>query len=76
MTIYRQVYEHIPAQIEIPVELQQRRVEIILRPLDESKDNGDLGWSSDFFEKTAGKWVGEPLERADQGDYEKRLPLC
>ncbi len=63
MTIYRQVYEHIPAQVNVPTELQQRRVEIILRPLDDQAANGEAKWSADFFDKTEGQWAGSPLER-------------
>ena len=32
----------------------------------------DLGWTPGFFERTAGLWQGEPLERGDQGEYDKR----
>ncbi|MEQ9550532.1 MAG: type II toxin-antitoxin system ParD family antitoxin [Coleofasciculus sp. G3-WIS-01] len=33
----------------------------------------ELGWSPSFFERTAGKWQGEPLTRGEQGEYEQRL---
>ncbi|WP_157453399.1 hypothetical protein [Coleofasciculus chthonoplastes] len=33
----------------------------------------ELGWSPGFFERTAGKWQGEPLTREEQGEYEQRL---
>ncbi|MFZ2449300.1 MAG: hypothetical protein WAW36_02125 [Methylovulum miyakonense] len=33
------------------------------------------GWSMGFFERTAGAWQGEPLERAPQGEAEQRLEL-
>jgi hypothetical protein len=33
------------------------------------------GWPLDFFETVIGGWVGEPLERAEQGDYDVREPL-
>jgi hypothetical protein len=32
-------------------------------------------WPEGFFERTAGGWQGEPLERGSQGDYEEREPL-
>jgi len=30
------------------------------------------GWPVGYFEQVAGGWVGEPLERPDQGSYELR----
>lgn len=32
-------------------------------------------WPPQLFERTAGAWKGEPLERADQGEPEQRLEL-
>ncbi len=32
-------------------------------------------WPDGFFERTAGSWEGEPLERGTQGEYEERLEL-
>ena len=32
-------------------------------------------WPPGVFEHTAGGWKGEPLERAPQGDPDKRLEL-
>jgi hypothetical protein len=34
--------------------------------------NDDLGWNPRFFERTAGLWQGEPLERGDQGKCDQR----
>lgn len=33
------------------------------------------GWPDGFFEKVVGGWIGEPLERPLQGDYETRENL-
>ena len=38
-----------------------------------TKTPEELGWSPGFFERTAGKWEGEPLTRGEQGEYEQRL---
>ena len=35
----------------------------------------DLGWTSGFFEWTAGAWEGEPLVRGEQETYENRAKL-
>lgn len=36
------------------------------------KPDDDLGWTPGFFERTAGAWQGEPLERGTQGDGDRR----
>ncbi len=33
------------------------------------------GWPAGFFRQTAGAWLGEPLERPEQGEFEKRDEL-
>lgn len=33
------------------------------------------GWMPGFFEEVIGGWVGEPLAREPQGEYETREPL-
>jgi len=33
------------------------------------------GWMPGFFEEVIGGWVGEPLERPEQGDFEIREQL-
>lgn len=38
-----------------------------------TKTPEELGWTPGFFERTAGKWEGEPLTRGEQGEYEQRL---
>ena len=38
-----------------------------------TKTPEELGWSPGFFERTAGKWQGEPLTRGEHGEYEQRL---
>ncbi len=33
------------------------------------------GWMPGFFEEVIGGWVGEPLQRPEQGEYETREQL-
>ena len=79
MPYYRQIIEALPETITVPSALRNRRVEIIILPLDEIAVNGKPaavdanGWPEGFFEETFGCWVGEPLVREPQGDYETRL---
>lgn len=32
-------------------------------------------WPEDYFEQVFGRWEGEPLRRAPQGEYERRNDL-
>lgn len=79
MSYFRQMIEALPATITVPADLRNRRVEMIMLPLDEVAPNGKPaavdanGWPEGFFEETFGCWAGEPLVREPQGDYETRL---
>ena len=42
MEAIRQVYEKLPEVITVPAEMRDRRVEVILLPLDEEPDIGAL----------------------------------
>lgn len=60
MNFYRETIKNAPSVILIPEELRNRNVEIIILPLDEPAENGDVietdanGYPIDFFEKTFG----------------------
>jgi len=62
--------------IEIPSTLKNRLVELIVLPVDSEKerkeDKNEVGSPLRTF---AGAWAGEPLIRADQGQYEAREEL-
>ena len=62
--------------VEIPSNLKNRLVEVILLPIAIEKysyhGNKRAGLS---LERFAGAWVGEPLVREDQGNYEVREEL-
>ncbi|MDZ7958188.1 MAG: hypothetical protein RMY34_09845 [Aulosira sp. DedQUE10] len=66
--------------LDIPVGITDKEVEImvIYQPLEAStqlKTPEQRGWMPGFFEEVIGGWVGEPLERPEQGDYEIREQL-
>jgi hypothetical protein len=76
----RQIYQHAPDTINIPEELRQQAVEVIIWPLGKSETEQKIetdanGWPIGFFEATAGCLADDPIERAPQGDYEQRLEL-
>jgi hypothetical protein len=55
--------------LKLLIELLQP--EIIKNPTTPNPDGG-LGWTPGFFDRTAGAWQGEPLERSDQGECDQR----
>ena len=60
--------------LKVPDNLINTDCKVVIQPIvSDSKE--DLGWSPDFFEKTAGAWEGEPLTRDEQGEYEQREEL-
>jgi hypothetical protein len=84
MQAIRQIYQNTPSiiHINIPEELQNHSVEVIIIALDDSinkdieaKETDANGWPIGFFEATAGCLADDPIERAPQGDYEIRLEL-
>jgi len=76
MNFYRETIKNVPSVIQVPNELRNRDVEVIILPLDE-KENGDLietdanGYPIGFFERTAGSLPDFP-EREPQPPYDVR----
>ncbi|MBE9130005.1 MULTISPECIES: hypothetical protein [unclassified Coleofasciculus] len=63
--------------LDIPVGVQDKEFEVmvIYQPIESSrgvKTPLELGWLPGFFEEVIGGWVGEPLVREPQGEYETR----
>lgn len=66
--------------LEIPVGVTDKDLEVmvIFQPLEaetQAKTLETKGWHPGFFEEVIGGWVGEPLERGEQGKYETREQL-
>ncbi|BAZ03262.1 hypothetical protein NIES37_72750 (plasmid) [Tolypothrix tenuis PCC 7101] len=66
--------------LDIPVGITDKEVEImvIYQPLEtktQQKTPEQRIWMPGFFEEVIGGWVGEPLERPEQGNYEIREQL-
>lgn len=64
-------------RLQIPTDMpnQELEVVVVLQPtaVQQEKDMPDDGeWPRDFFEKTAGLFQNDPLERGNQGEYEIR----
>lgn len=59
--------------LDIPVELADTEIEVtvtIQRVIPQQQS-----WMPGFFEEVIGGWVGEPLQRPEQGEFETREPL-
>lgn len=83
MEAIRQVYERLPETIEMPAGLRDRRVELILLPLDEEPDvttlAAELGIKPEEIVDLHGlRFAGSIPDfppRAPQGEYEVRQEL-
>ena len=59
--------------LDLPVEMTDTEIEVtvtIQRVTPQQR-----GWMPGFFEEVIGGWVGEPLQRPEQGEYETREQL-
>lgn len=72
MNFYRETIKNVPSVITVPKELRNRRVEVIILPLDEPTENGaeelevdKNGYPIGFFEQTFGSLPDFP-EREPQ----------
>lgn len=60
-------------RLEVPSELAGAEVEVTITPkVPTGPATALTGWSPEFFEEVVGGWVGHPLEREPQGEYETR----
>ena len=67
-------------QVQMPSEYKDMDLEaiVIFQPVaarESVKTPEGSGWQPGFFEEVIGGWVGEPLVRENQGDYEEREKL-
>jgi hypothetical protein len=59
--------------LDIPVEMIDTEIEVTLTI--QRVTPQQRGWMTGFFEEVIGGWVGEPLTRPEQGEYETREQL-
>jgi hypothetical protein len=65
------------------IEQLKQEVELLSEPLAQEvldfllfvRERHGIGWPPGLFQRTAGAWKGEPLERRPQGEPEQRLEL-
>jgi hypothetical protein len=58
----------------LPESLAQEVLDFLFFVRERHQKNA-MGWPPGLFERTAGKWQGEALKRAPQGELEQRLEL-
>jgi hypothetical protein len=76
MEAIRKVYENLPKVIRMPDFLKNRRVEVILLPLDETSEMRQKSHTrGNPIDEFLGAWQGERLVRPGQGGYELRESL-
>lgn len=56
--------------LDIPVEMTNTEIEVTVTIQEVSQQK--RGWMPGFFEEVIGGWVGEPLERIQPEEYDKR----
>ena len=64
--------------LDVPKDIKNSELEVVVtfrNIISTSENREKLEWSPGFFEKTAGAWEGEPLQRESQGEYENREEL-
>ncbi len=59
--------------LDIPIEITNMELEVTVTI--QTVAPQQQGWMPGFFEEVIGGWVGEPLERPKQGEYETREQL-
>lgn len=59
--------------LDIPIEITNMEIEVTVTIQTVSPQQ--RSWMPGFFEEVIGGWVGEPLERPEQGEYETREQL-
>lgn len=76
MQTVRKIYERLPKVIRVPDALKNRRVEVILLPLDDVPATPLVTHKSkNPIEDFVGAWKGKPLVRPEQSEYETREAL-
>ena len=63
-------------RLELPTQLANQNVEVlvVLQPLQEEPRDA-LGWPIGYFDEVYGILADDPIERGDQGEFEKREPI-
>ncbi|VXD23824.1 Similar to tr/Q8YK90/Q8YK90 [Planktothrix serta PCC 8927] len=62
-------------RVKMPAEFKDRDLEAIVIFQAKSETQKARNWQPGFFEEVIGGWVGEPLVRENQGQYEIRENL-
>ena len=71
------LYDDLPAVISIPKNVQHTHAEVVIMVLNTPSMPVNITQKqhSSILSKYAGAWIGEPLIRESQGNYENREDL-
>jgi hypothetical protein len=61
--------------LELPVGVTDTEIEVTVTVKAVNSVTKKKSWLPGFFEEVIGGWVGEPLERPEQGEFETREQL-
>jgi hypothetical protein len=77
MNALRMLYDDLPAVISIPKNVQHTHAEVVIMVLSTPAIplNINKKQPASILNKYAGAWIGEPLIRESQGNYERREEL-
>lgn len=80
ITVRSHVGEDGILRLQIPVGVKDTDLEVTITVKSQTMDELEAtaqsnGWPPGFFRRTAGAWIGQPLERPPQGEHEERDEL-
>jgi hypothetical protein len=77
MNAIRILYDDLPSVISIPKNVQHTHAEVVIKVLRTPSTPVSINKkkAASVFSKYAGTWIGEPLTRELQGNYENREEL-
>jgi hypothetical protein len=77
VTLKSHVGEDGVLHLQVPVGVKNATLEVVVvfQTTTPAEATDERGWPVGFFEETAGAWSGEPLDRGEQGTYERREEL-
>jgi hypothetical protein len=72
-----QLHLYVPKELakEIALRARSRGISVSRFLAELVRREVTVGWPEGYFDEVAGGWVGDPLERPDQGAYELREEL-
>lgn len=75
-----QLHFYVPDEIEERLRAQAQQAKLplsrYLAEMAKRETSRQQAWPKDYFDDVFGAWEGDPLERAEQGEYEQRAGMA